>query len=86
MSILCSTKTISIILIILPVNHLDISVFNVLSIHNRHFLPFRRAVLYNRVGWEALRCKGFAVDNYSYILCASHPLMLGWGGLASTRE
>ncbi len=59
----------STITIILPVNHIDLSVFNVLSIHNRHFLPFRRrpnlpAVLYNRVGWEALRCKGFAVDNY----------------------
>jgi hypothetical protein len=64
MSILGSTKTISNIYIILPINHLDNSVFNVLYMHNRHFLPFRRAVLYNRVGWEALRCKGFAVDDY----------------------
>ncbi len=35
----------SIIYIILPVNPLNISVFNVFSIHNRHFLPFRRADL-----------------------------------------
>ena len=45
MSILCSTKAMSIIYILLPVNHLDISVFNVFSIHNRHFLPFRRVDL-----------------------------------------
>jgi len=35
----------SIITTIHAVNHHDISVFNVLSNHNRHFLPFRRADL-----------------------------------------
>ncbi len=71
MSILCQSKTISNIYIIFPVNYLNISVFNMLSIHNRHFLPFRRAVLYTRVGWEVLRCKGFAVDELQL-----HPLRL----------
>jgi hypothetical protein len=71
MSILCQSKAISNIYIILPVNHLYISVFNVLSIHNRHFLPFRRAALYNRVGGRSLRCKGFAVDELQL-----HPLRL----------
>ncbi len=72
--------------IILPENQIDNTVFNVISINNRHFLPFRRAVLYNRVDGRSLRCKGFAVDAYSCILCALPPLMLGWGGLASARE
>jgi hypothetical protein len=45
MSILCSTKAILDIYIILPVIHLDFSVLDVLSIHNRHFSPFRRADL-----------------------------------------
>ncbi len=31
-----------IIYIVLPTNYLDISVLNVLLIHSRHFLPFRR--------------------------------------------
>jgi len=62
MSILDSTKAISNILIILPVNHLDISGFNVLFIYSRHFLPYRRAGLVNRVGRRLLRPKGFAVD------------------------
>jgi len=53
------------IYITLPVNHLDISVSNVLFIHNRHFLPFSEPISPYK-----LRYKGFAVDNYSCILCA----------------
>jgi len=53
-----SPKVISIIHIILPVNHLNISVFDVLSIYNRHFLPFRRrpnlSHRSHRVGWVGI--------------------------------
>ncbi len=43
------------ICIILPVNNLDISVLNVLSIHNRHFLHFRRVDLNNQTSWATSR-------------------------------
>jgi hypothetical protein len=42
----------------------DYHVLHVYSIYDRHFLPFGRAVLYNRVGGRSLCCKGFAVDNH----------------------
>ena len=45
MSILCSTKEKHIPYNILPIVHLDFSVLDVISIHNRHFLPFRRVDL-----------------------------------------
>jgi len=45
MSILCSTKAMSNIYVILPADDLGNYVFNELSIHNRHFLPYRRADL-----------------------------------------
>ena len=70
MSILCSTKEIPTTYNILQIVHLDFSVLDVLSIYNRHFLPFRRADLNDRVGGRLLRCKGFTVDDYSCILCA----------------
>jgi hypothetical protein len=63
MSILISIKTISVLYFILARNKSDNSVFNVFIVHNRHFLPFGRALLYNRVGGRSLRCKGFAVDD-----------------------
>jgi len=45
MSIFYSTRAISNIYIIFPVNHLDITVFIARLINNRHFLPFRRTDL-----------------------------------------
>jgi len=54
-----------IIYIIFSVNHFDISVFNVLSIHDRHFYLSGEPI-----SPYMLRCKGFAVDDYSCILCA----------------
>jgi len=65
MSILGLIKAISNSYIILPVNHLDNSVINcILFIIDIFYLSGEPNSPYR------LRCKGFAVDNYSYILCA----------------
>jgi hypothetical protein len=45
MSILVSTKVISIIYFVLPENHFDNAVFVVLIVFNRNFFPFGRADL-----------------------------------------
>jgi hypothetical protein len=67
MSILCSTKTISNICIILPEIHFDIYVFNALSIIIDIFY-----LIGESISPYLLRCKGFAVDDDSCILCALH--------------
>jgi hypothetical protein len=53
MSIVVTTETISIICFILPASHSDNSVFAVLIIRNRHFLPFGRADL-TGLGWVGI--------------------------------
>jgi hypothetical protein len=86
MSILGSIKAISNIYIILSVNHLDNSVSNCILLVIDIFYLSGADPTYPPISPYKLRCKEFAVDNYSWILCALPPLMLGWGGLASTRE
>ena len=67
MSILCSTKEKHIPYNILPIVHLDFSVLDVILIHNRHFLPFRRVDLNDRVGGRLLRCGPFVVDDHNFM-------------------
>jgi hypothetical protein len=43
------------------------------------FYPSGEPILLGGVGWLH-RYRAFAVDNHSCIPCASHPLMLEWGG------
>jgi hypothetical protein len=67
MSILCSTKEISFTHNILQIVQQDFSVLDVLSIYNRHFLPFRRVDLNDRVGGRLLRCAPFVVDDHNFM-------------------
>ncbi len=87
MSILATTKTISIIYFILPVNHSD----NTVSIA----FIFTIDIFYltgELISLHSLHCSPLAVDHYRPDLtnhtswATASTFVNGWGGLASTRE